>query len=323
MDLQNKTVAVTGASGMLGVYLCRALLAAGARVRGVVRNPDKARFLEQEGVTFARADLASQADLCAGFRGCDAVVSNAALFDVHNQRWADNYRANKEGTENVYRAIAAAGVGRVVHISTFGVYRWNLGKRPRDDSSPTLDGERRQGGAYRATKQLSEALAFKLSREFGVSTTALRPGAIYGARDRNAMPYLRMLMRLPVLFLPRFWFPIVYAADVANAVVGALANPASGDKAYITAGANTTVFDFCKAWREAANQRNWLIPLPFGTGLFADCSAAARDLGFHNRPFVEGLRETFAEEARERSGQPRAGAPGKRSAVEAEPEARL
>ena len=42
MDLTNKTVGVTGASGMLGPYLCRALLAAGARVRGIVRNPTKA-----------------------------------------------------------------------------------------------------------------------------------------------------------------------------------------------------------------------------------------------------------------------------------------
>lgn len=321
MQLQNKTVAVTGASGMLGVYLCRALLAAGARVRGVVRNPDKARFLEREGVTFARADLMNQADLTAAFRGCDAVVSNAALYSVLNQRWADNYRANKEGTENVYRAVATASVGRVVHISTFGVYRWHLGRPAFDDHSPTLDGERRQGGAYRATKQISEALAFSLSREFGLSTTALRPAAIYGARDHNTMPYLRALMRLPLLLLPRLWFPVVYAADVANAVAGALANPASGGKAYITAGANTTVYDFLKAWREAAGQRNWLVPLPFGTGLFADCSAAERDLGFRNRPFVEGLRETFAEEARHRAGYPDAADVASKARVE-EPELR-
>ena len=50
MDLKNKTIAVTGASGMLGVYICRALLAEGARVRGVVRDPQKAAFLEKEGV---------------------------------------------------------------------------------------------------------------------------------------------------------------------------------------------------------------------------------------------------------------------------------
>src|SRR4051812_3914027 len=127
MELANKTVAVTGASGMLGAYLCRALLGAGARVVGVVRNPKKARFLEREGVEFREADLMDRAALTAAFHGADAVVSNAALYDVRNQRWADNYRANKEGTENVYEAVAAAGIKRVIHISTFGVYRWRLG----------------------------------------------------------------------------------------------------------------------------------------------------------------------------------------------------
>ena len=32
MDLNGKTIAVTGASGMIGVYICRSLLRAGARV---------------------------------------------------------------------------------------------------------------------------------------------------------------------------------------------------------------------------------------------------------------------------------------------------
>ena len=44
-NLQGKTVAVTGASGMIGAYLCRSLLAAGAHVVGVVRTPSKAAFL--------------------------------------------------------------------------------------------------------------------------------------------------------------------------------------------------------------------------------------------------------------------------------------
>lgn len=303
MNLQNKTVAVTGASGFLGMYLCRALLAAGARVRGVVRNPDKARFLEQEGVEFARADLADRAALSAAFRGVDAVVSNAALYSVLNQRWADNYRANKEGTENVYEAIHDAGVRRVVQISTFGVYRWHLGAPPLTDTSPVLNGERRQGGAYRATKQISEPLAFSISRKYGLATTALRPAGIYGARDTNTMPYLRALMRLPILLLPKFSFPFVYAGDVANAVVAALRNDASADQAYLTAGLNNTVYGFLNAWKEAAGKRNFLIPIPTGTGVFADCSKAERELGFRNIDPVQGLRETFAEEERQRSGK--------------------
>lgn len=293
MELKGKTVAVTGASGMLGVYLCRALLGAGAEVVGVVRNPDKASFLAREGVKFKKADLMDRAALTDAFRGCDAVVSNAALYDVRNQRWADNYRANKEGTENVYESVAAAGVRRVIHISTFGVYRWRLGGTAFTDESPVIDGERKQGGAYRATKQMSEALAFALSKKHGLETTALRPAGIYGARDGNMVPYLRMWFRLPIALVPTFRFPFVYAGDIANAVVGALSNDGSKGKAYLTAGANTSIYDFAKAWKEAARSRTLLIPIPIGTGVHVDCSKAEREIGFSNTPFVQGLRETF------------------------------
>lgn len=287
---------------MLGVYICRSLLASGAEVRGVVRNPDKARFLEQEGVRFVRADLMDRNALTEAFEGCDAVVSNAALYSVKNFRWNDNYIANKVGTENVYEAAAAAGVKRMIHISTFGVYRWKLGKPPINDESKTIDGSRKQGGAYRATKQMGERLAFEISRSHDMMTTAVRPAGIYGARDSNLVPYFKFLMRLPFCFFPKFSFPLVYAGDIADAVVGALKNDASAEKAYITAGRNETIYDFARAWKQAYGKGAFLIPIPTGTGVYVDCSKAQSELGFKNRPYVEGLRLTFEEDRRHRKG---------------------
>ena len=190
----------------------------------------------------------------------------------------------------------------MVHISTFGVYRWHLGKPAIDDHTPVIDGARRQGGAYRATKQISEALAFELSRKYGLATTAVRPAGIYGARDENTMPWFRGMMRLPLLVLPKFWFPFVYAGDVAQAVVGALRNDGSAGRAYITAGVNTTIYDFACAWREAAGLRKLILPIPVGTGVYVDNSAAEREIGFRNTPLVEGLRQSFADEERYRLG---------------------
>lgn len=147
MDLRGKTVAVTGASGMIGVYICRSLLRAGAKVIGVVRNPEKAAFLKQEGVVFRSADLADADALTRAFEGCDAIVSNAAMYVATKAfgAWGAHERANVEGTRNVYEAAHRAGVRRVVHISTFGVYRWTPW-RTLHEMSPQLDGPRRQGG---------------------------------------------------------------------------------------------------------------------------------------------------------------------------------
>jgi nucleoside-diphosphate-sugar epimerase len=298
MDIKNQTVAVTGATGMLGAYLCSALLREGARVVGVVRNPDKAPFLKDEGVELRRADLNDRDALTKAFAGCDAVISNAALYRWMNMSWKDNFNANKIGTENVYEAVAAAGVSRVVHISTFGVYRWHLGAPALDDNSATIDGEKRQGGAYRATKQLSEALAFSISERHGINTTALRPAGIYGARDHNMMPYFRWLMRLPLLPIPTLRFPFVHAGDVADAAVGALRNDASAGKAYLIAGRPDTLYDFFKAFKQATGSWNLVVPLPLPTGVRIDCSGAERDLGFRNKAYVDGIRECTESDAR-------------------------
>lgn len=280
---------------MLGVYICRALLKAGANVRGVVRNPDKAAFLAAEGVTFAKADLADRAALAAAFRGADAVVSNAALYSISNMKWADNYRANKEGTENVYHAAADAGVRRMVHISTFGVYKFRPGK-PLDENAPVLDGDKKQGGAYRATKQMSERLARALAKDSGIGLTVLRPTGIYGARDTNLIQPLRMLMKSPVLPFPTGVFPLVFAGDVAEAVVGALRNDAAVDQVYNVGGDNRPLVEFARAWKAAAGKGPLIVPLPAPVRFLVDNGKAERDLGFKNRPFIDGFKAIAAEE---------------------------
>src|SRR5262245_53119066 len=123
MDWRASTIAVTGATGFLGRYIVDTLLARGARVVGVVRNPDRVPALAARGVELRRADLAQPDRLLAGFHGIDAVDPNAALFSLRNTSWKAHLAANIEGTRNVIEAAAAAGVPRVVQISSVAVYR--------------------------------------------------------------------------------------------------------------------------------------------------------------------------------------------------------
>src|SRR5213594_1158063 len=102
MELGGAAVAVTGATGFLGRYVVDALLARGARVIGVVRNPERVPALAARGVEMRLADLVA---LAAGFIGADAVVSNAALFALGNRSWEDHQRANVAGIRNVMEAV--------------------------------------------------------------------------------------------------------------------------------------------------------------------------------------------------------------------------
>lgn len=299
MDLKGKTVAVTGASGMLGAYLCRSLLVAGAHVVGVVRNPDKAPFLAEEGVEFRKADLTDPASLEQAFQGCDAVVSNAAMYVATKSFGAleAHKKANVEGTRNVMEAASKAGVKRILHISTFGIYRWSL-FRPMNEDSPQLDGEKGQGGAYRATKQISERIAWQLADELGLQLTTVRPSGVYGARDPNTMAMVNKFMKWPLLPMPSIGFPLVYAGDVSDAVAAALANDQTIGQAYNVGGESHQLGSFMRAVVRARGKGPAVLALPLPLRIRQDNSKAARDLGFKNRDFDEALKEVVAQDGR-------------------------
>ena len=295
--MTDRRIAVTGATGFLGRYIVDALLARGARVVGVVRNPDKVPALRTRGVELRRADLAERDRLAAGFAGADAVVSNAALFSLRNQRWADHERANVEGTRNVFGAVHDAGVRRVVHVSSVAVY----GLFPRgeriDEDAPQLDARalRLPWRAYPLSKAVSEQEAWRLAREYDLQLTTVRPCTIYGAFDPNFMPLFRRLVSLPVTVMPAgLRMSFVYAGDVAEAIALALERPAAIGRAYNLTGDGETAWDFARAWHDAGGATaRVMLPFPLPLHPRFDSTRAKRELGWRPRSLVDGLRETF------------------------------
>jgi len=301
MTLRGARIAVTGATGFLGRYIVDALLARGAHVIGVVRNPERVPELARRGVELRRADLAERARLTAGFLGADAVVSNAALFSLHNQRWDDHHRANIDGTRNVFGALVAAGVRRVVHVSSVAVYGMGAtGTITEDDPQLREESRRWPWNVYAISKAVSEQAAWTLARDHGLGLTTVRPCTIYGAFDPNFMPVFRRLVGLPLTVIPA-WLHIgfVYAGDVADAIALALECEVAAGRAYNTTNRDETVWDFARAWREAGGRTAFLtLPLPVPVAKRFDSTRARTELGWQTRSLVEGLRDTFRLEGR-------------------------
>ena len=299
--MTGRTVAVTGATGFLGRYVVDALLCRGARVIGVVRNPERVPALAARGVEMRRADLADRAALAAGFAGADAVVSNAALFSLGNQRWEDHERANIQGTQNVFDALADAGVRRAVHVSSVAVYRGHQPPMNEDAAQLAPDTRRTLTNTYSISKAVSEQLAWRLARERGIELTAVRPCAIYGAFDPNFTRVFRRLIELPVTVMPAlFHLALVYAGDVADGIVRALDRPASVGRAYNLTGDDIAVWSFADAWRAAGGRSaHVMLPILVPMTRVYDTTRARTELGWSNRPYVDALRETFALEAQD------------------------
>lgn len=300
-----RKVVVTGATGFLGSHIAKALVDAGHEVIAAVRNPAKGAFLEAWGVRLATADLTDPASLVAAFRGADAVVSNAALGSNQGDMAAFE-RVNCQGVRDLFDAAHAAGVGRVVHISSVAVYRTRLFAAMDETTRPYDPVTRRFNWSdattdwrYARTKTLSEGIAWERAKAHGLQLTTLRPGPIYGSRDDKATAKLASQLRAArVRFVPTVGVPWVHAGDVAAATRMALTRAESIDKAYNIAGPPVSQARFMRAMRRALSARGEtrlarLIPLPVPVWVRYDARAAERDLGFSSRAIEDGLAEAF------------------------------
>ncbi|PKN55502.1 MAG: hypothetical protein CVU56_21180 [Deltaproteobacteria bacterium HGW-Deltaproteobacteria-14] len=300
-DLAGRTVAVTGATGFVGSHIALALAARGAGVVGVVRTPAKGRWMEPRGVSCVPGDLTDRASLERAFVGVDAVVSNAALGSRQGDM-ADFERVNCDGVANLFDATHAAGVPRVVHISTVAVYRTRLYRAMGEDTRPYDTAQRRfnwndltTDWRYSRTKTLAERIAWERAEQHGLALTCLRPGPVYGSRDPKATADLVRSLARKVRLAPTVGVPWVHAGDVAQATGSALTNPASIGHSYTLAGPPVSLWRVLRALKRELGGGGWIVPLPVPIWVRFDTRAAARDLGFTPRPIDVGVAEAASD----------------------------
>jgi uncharacterized protein YbjT (DUF2867 family) len=111
-------ILVIGATGLLGMEICHALILQGRPVRALVRSAasDKARQLAAEGAELALADLKDPDSLLAACRGALAVISTAS--STFSRQPGDSIETvDRLGQINAIDAARSASVGRFVFVS--------------------------------------------------------------------------------------------------------------------------------------------------------------------------------------------------------------
>jgi nucleoside-diphosphate-sugar epimerase len=242
-----KTLFLTGGTGLVGSHVAERWVREGGQLRALCRpggaDPRPRGFLEGLGSEIVEGDLrtATEADLTGWMEGCDGVV-HAAAVAYSTLPWAEVAALNIEGTRRVVAGALKAGVRRLVHLSSLAVHgdpetgalrpfeRYARSKREAEAAATELvEGAGRPDGAISAPEKPPLHLVI------------LRPGAVYGERDRLFTPAMARLLRGPVQLLPgggRAPIPLIYAGNLAHAVILALAAPPSPD-----AQPRVTVFD--------------------------------------------------------------------------------
>lgn len=157
------TVAVTGATGFVGQALLDRAAQAEIPVKALTRKPQEQR----RGVEWVGGDLDAKPGLEALMRSTEAVIHIAGVVNAPDAETFE--RGNVGGTLNVIEAAKAAGVSRLIHVSS-------LSAREPDLSV--------YGG--------SKARAEKLVMASGLDWTIVRPPGIYGPRDVDFFEMFRM-----------------------------------------------------------------------------------------------------------------------------------
>jgi nucleoside-diphosphate-sugar epimerase len=156
------TIAITGATGFVGQALLDLALERGLAVRALARQQQAPR----QGVEWVAGDLADHAALARLVEGAEAVVHVAGVVNAPDP--AGFEAGNVTGTLAVVEAAMAAGVPRLVHVSSLSA------------REPELS-------VYGASKLRGE----RIVQASALDWTIVRPPGIYGPRDRDIFELFR------------------------------------------------------------------------------------------------------------------------------------
>lgn len=231
-------VLITGATGFVGSAVLRAFVAAGYRVRALVRAGSERAELAAGEVEVAPGDLREHDALRAAVAGCEGLIHVAADYRLFVPDPAPMYATNVDGTRALMRAALDAGVRRIVYTSSVAV----LGHRA--DGAPADEGTRAtledMIGHYKRSKFLAEAAVSQLAASDGLPAVIVNPSAPVGPRDARPTPTGRMVLEAARGRMPAYLdtgLNIVHVDDVGEGHRLAYERGAVGER-YVLGGDN-------------------------------------------------------------------------------------
>lgn len=274
-------ILVTGATGFVGrAFVSLLVLQGGHIVRVALRRegppwPDSVERVYVE-------DLASDNDWSKALSGVRVVVHAAArvhvMQDKSSSPLAEFRRINVEGTLNLARQAAAAGVRRFVFVSSIKVNgeATQLGTPfTADDAPAPLD-------AYGISKMEAEQGLRELAAQTGMEVVIIRPPLVYGpgvkANFSAMMRWLRRGVPLPLGAIHN-QRSLVSLGNLVDLIVTCLTHPAAANQTLLVSdGEDVSTTDLLRRMGQAMGRPVRLIPVPASWLKLAAAMVGKRDV---------------------------------------------
>jgi len=325
MDFEGKRVLVTGAGGFVGSAVARQLIAAGARVRLIVRDKTAKGNLAGLDAEIVKGDLRDREAVSRALDGMEGLFHVAADYRLWAPRAEEIVENNLAMTRCLMEAAVAAKLERVVYTSSVATLRVYTDGRSGDENAPlSVD---QAIGAYKRSKVVAERVVETMTVTHGLPAVIVNPSTPIGPRDIKPTPTGRIVVEAASGRLPAYvdtGLNLVHVEDVAAGHLAAWHKGRIGER-YVLGGENVTLRQMLADIAELVGRRppRWRLPrqsvVPIAmvaermariTGrepmatldgikmakyhMYFTSSKAERELGYTARPYRSALEDAVA-----------------------------
>jgi dihydroflavonol-4-reductase len=211
---------ITGATGFIGTHLVKRLAQTDHKLYCLVRKTSNVNYLKELNANIILGDVTNKNSILEGMKDCSWVINLANVYTFWEPDRQIYTRVNIEGTRNVMECSLDAGISKVVHISTAGIF----GKPadcPFTEESPVGP---IQFSEYFRTKYEGDLITWELYEKKKLPLVMVYPGAVLGPGDpKTTGKYIKDLMgrKLPATVFTDSIMTFVHVKDVAETIVRA------------------------------------------------------------------------------------------------------
>jgi dihydroflavonol-4-reductase len=215
------------------------------------------------GVRTFDGDIADARAVSAAAAGHSHIVHLAGFISYWKGDEDRLRTVNEDGARSIVEASLAAGVERLIHISSVGAIGFHESGQPADETAPF---NWPADILYMASKRRGQDIVEQAVRERGLRAVILNPASIMGPGDHNpATPHnelYRRISRGPLFGSFAGGLAIVDVRDLVALILKALEGRGRDGESYLVIGANLSYRDVIRRISRACGRRAYPFPIP-------------------------------------------------------------